>query len=524
MEVKDDLISKLNEEMVKKESQLRNEVEKVKRSIGVEFAEYKKESTATVEDLRARLTAAENELNILDAYRANKARHDEDFARMQQGLAEQATYTKNALDEQERYSCIIDWINGDCVFTVIFVNRKNLEAKSVMLKDMEDQKSAFRNIALSEARQAMSVESKKIVVENIRLHEELKFHHAMAIELQAEKSAAEVKLKTLQREMEVRNDKDTEYARQSYVKSKEIKILRDRVDQLEKGAVLNTEKFKMRSKELKQAVHKDLEEATLDAAGLRRLMKIKNKELRIMKSLAATILSQRSEMEQFFLEALSEVKEKIKQEKKKTKVETTKRFHSLKNTGNDGTSPRRGPDGEAKLGGTFPNIHPSRLHHLDERGQSEFPLQPDVKVNIGDLSWEDKELVLRVLFAKLNGLKSTVDNALMQPGQKQRGNDALAPSYRQGEQIPAVFISEGADEDGDMLFSNNYQADMEVRKKLKEVRADEEEFHFEDDISGLDSLLKEDKVYVDDSRNNHLYKHGYRSTHKLVSDSNVDQS
>ena len=44
----------------------------------------------------------------------------------------------------------------------------------------------------------------------------------------------------------------------------------------------------------------------LSQSGLRRLMKIKNKELRIMKSLAATILSQRSEMEQFFLEALTE--------------------------------------------------------------------------------------------------------------------------------------------------------------------------------------------------------------------------
>jgi hypothetical protein len=36
-------------------------------------------------------------------------------------------------------------------------------------------------------------------------------------------------------------------------------------------------------------------------------MKIKNKELRVMKQLAATILSQRSELEQFFLEALNEV-------------------------------------------------------------------------------------------------------------------------------------------------------------------------------------------------------------------------
>jgi hypothetical protein len=40
------------------------------------------------------------------------------------------------------------------------------------------------------------------------------------------------------------------------------------VDQLEKAQVVNTERFKMRAKELKGAVQKDLEEATLDAAGL----------------------------------------------------------------------------------------------------------------------------------------------------------------------------------------------------------------------------------------------------------------
>ena len=46
-------------------------------------------------------------------------------------------------------------------------------------------------------------------------------------------------------------------------------------------------------------------------AGLRRLIQIKNKELKQMKSLAATILSQRSETEQFFLESLQEVRRKI---------------------------------------------------------------------------------------------------------------------------------------------------------------------------------------------------------------------
>jgi hypothetical protein len=41
--------------------------------------------------------------------------------------------------------------------------------------------------------------------------------------------------------------------------------------------------------------------------GLRRLIQIKNKELRQMKSLAATILDQRTEVEQYFLESLQEV-------------------------------------------------------------------------------------------------------------------------------------------------------------------------------------------------------------------------
>jgi hypothetical protein len=41
--------------------------------------------------------------------------------------------------------------------------------------------------------------------------------------------------------------------------------------------------------------------------GLRRLLAIKNQELRQMKLLAGAILSQRSEIEEFFIEALNEV-------------------------------------------------------------------------------------------------------------------------------------------------------------------------------------------------------------------------
>lgn len=58
-----------------------------------------------------------------------------------------------------------------------------------------------------------------------------------------------------------------EYAKQAYNRSKEIKILRDRVEYLEKQQALNIEKFKTKAKDLKSTVSKELEEATLDAAG-----------------------------------------------------------------------------------------------------------------------------------------------------------------------------------------------------------------------------------------------------------------
>lgn len=42
-----------------------------------------------------------------------------------------------------------------------------------------------------------------------------------------------------------------------------------------------------------------------------------------------------------------------------------------------------------------------------------LPLQSDARVDLKDLTWEDKERVLRLLFAKINNVQSTI-NALPQ--------------------------------------------------------------------------------------------------------------
>lgn len=140
-----------------------------------------------------------------------------------------------------------------------------------------------------------------------------------------------------------------------------------------------------------------------------------------MKSLAATILSQRTETEQFFLESLQEVKEVIKQEKRAKQIKETgvnSRMTKVNAYGNNSSLPPL-------------QVRPANLHLLEpRRKQPEIPLEDLDKISISELNWEDKELILRVLFAKMNGQQKQVET-----NQK--------AMYSSSMNKP-VFISEGA--------------------------------------------------------------------------------
>lgn len=186
------------------------------------------------------------------------------------------------------------------------------------------------------------------------------------------------------RDVTILSDKELEYAKQSLSKTKEIKSLRERVEYLEKMQSVNLERFKHRTKELKGSIHKELEEATLDAAGLRRLMQIKNKELRHMKTLAATILEQRSDIEVYFLEALREVREAIQQERKRTVAEKRIEIAKMRSAAASKSmgSGAGGGGGGGKGGSVFPSIKvsPANMQHVEARGDSQLALLQTEKV------------------------------------------------------------------------------------------------------------------------------------------------
>mmetsp|Transcript_11164 Transcript_11164/g.18754 ORF Transcript_11164/g.18754 Transcript_11164/m.18754 type:complete len:151 (+) Transcript_11164:1044-1496(+) len=109
------------------------------------------------------------------------------------------------------------------------------------------------------------------------------------------------------------------------------------------------------------------------------------------------MLNQRSEIEQFFLEALDQIKEEIKKkiaiERKQKKHEfggLMNKLHPGQTAGPQVLNSAKG-NGAAGVGG---------------EGQSEAQQtnnkQYSDKVDLNDLDWEDRERVLRLLFSKMN--------------------------------------------------------------------------------------------------------------------------
>ena len=112
-----------------------------------------------------------------------------------------------------------------------------------------------------------------------------------------------------------------------------------------------------------------------------------------MKSLASTILAQRSDVEKFFLEALQEVKDLIAKEREQNELMKA-----------DKSSSALMPMLRSKSKTAFLTSLPTntKLPPLSSGMKNLNTIFHSEEVVVSDLSWEDKELVLKILFSKIN--------------------------------------------------------------------------------------------------------------------------
>lgn len=114
------------------------------------------------------------------------------------------------------------------------------------------------------------------------------------------------------RDITLQQETSDQYEARGLAQQKKIKVLKEKIMVLEKSLqqiVYDFEKEKELLKFQHEAIINDQKE---DIAKCRENLRAKNNELKNIRALAQVMLNQRSEIEQFFLEALEQIKEEIR--------------------------------------------------------------------------------------------------------------------------------------------------------------------------------------------------------------------
>ncbi|KAI3367748.1 hypothetical protein L3Q82_026595, partial [Scortum barcoo] len=238
--------------------------------------------------------------------------------------------------------------------------------------------------------------SRSVFKENVRLNEALKYHIKEAADLQKltnslAKENASLALDKNTFELIVKKN-----AAEMQAQKDELSKLRAKVASLEEALEVKAGEPE-REKEKNKKTLVSIQASHVELEKLQKVLAMRERELGHVKRLAGTILEQRTDLEQFFHEALAQVRQEILASRLRYKKEALQAYRWRL---------REATAGKLK----FPPIrtfhkspHSTNSVLSDMEAAARWTHQPGSKVEISDLTWEQKEQVLRLLFAKMNG-------------------------------------------------------------------------------------------------------------------------
>ncbi|XP_074249091.1 basal body-orientation factor 1 isoform X5 [Saimiri boliviensis] len=188
----------------------------------------------------------------------------------------------------------------------------------------------------------------------------------------------------------------------------QIQTLQKKVLSLETALSHMTKEFESEVLKLQQRAMIENRASQVEIDKLQHLLRMKDREMNHVKKLAKNILDERTEVERFFLDALHQVKQQILVSRKHYKQIAQAAFNLKMRAACAGRT-------------EYPKIRTfdGREHSTNSVNQDLLEAEKwthiEGNVDIGDLTWEQKEKVLRLLFAKMNGCASKKYNQSSRP-------------------------------------------------------------------------------------------------------------
>ncbi|KAI6657185.1 Basal body-orientation factor 1 [Oopsacas minuta] len=357
-----EVIAFLKRESGQKEAlitELQEEKKRVKRDLRKEKEELLSQHRENILLLNEALSAKGQEIKVLQA----ELKQVKEFRKMRTQLLDELESSKSKLQQTEIY----------CRESMRKTEQKCFEEKLRMHQETTRKMAELAERAHEEAKLNLDQTTVNIFKENVRINEALSLHIQEGEMLRKKGKRLEEETVKLRLDNELDQVRLKENARVQEQQKKQISLLDYKLYSL--GLELsNSESVREQNMQLAIVEKEDArKDDCVQLELLQRSVKLKNKELCQVKQAARLVLQQRSDIETFFLDALSFVRKQIVGSERSRRV-------------NEKLPPITG--------------------NTSVVDKNSFPVdgQTDT-VDIGELTWEQKEQVLRMLFAQMNGNK-----------------------------------------------------------------------------------------------------------------------
>ncbi|XP_010023242.1 PREDICTED: basal body-orientation factor 1, partial [Nestor notabilis] len=274
---------------------------------------------------------------------------------------------------------------------------KKLEDKRP--EEKVEKKQTMAEIAQRETYFQLPSTEREVFKEDVCLHNAFAYQLKGTVELEKIKQKLEEDKSLLLQKKETTEGLIQKTILQVSRQKAQIGDLQRKVEKLEMDLRRMTTESERKTQKIQHQVLIQNQASMVEIKKLQQLLEMKDREMNRVKKLARNILNERTEVERFFLDALEHVKQEIitsrKQYKKKAQTAYYRKMMEA----------CAGKEAFPKIKTFKSNINSTNCVYrdLEEAKKCYWEKMQFEKVDISELTWEQKELVLRLLFAKMNG-------------------------------------------------------------------------------------------------------------------------
>ncbi|KAM4625814.1 basal body-orientation factor 1-like [Polymixia lowei] len=377
------LLTRKDAEKDEKITRLEDQLRSQKRFARAEQAKLVAEYTLKINELEEKFKKRSSDFNMIQGelktikeFRKKKAQMEQELSSIKERMyVADKNHKENLARMEHRF----------------FSEKVRLE------KEAEQRIAQLAERAHNEAIVQLDDASHSVFKENVRLNEALNYHVKEVEDLKKMASSlveenASMALNTVTGELVIGKN-----AAQMKAQREEIAELKAKVATLEQALELMVGEFEQEKKETRERALVSAQASQVELEKLQKVLAMREKEMGRVKRLASGVVEQRTELERFFHEALFQVKQEIQASRLQYREEALHAYRSRMREARAGKQ-------KYPLIRTFhKNPHSTNCVYSDmEEAEKWFHVQGN-KVDISDLTWEQKEKVFRLLFAKMNG-------------------------------------------------------------------------------------------------------------------------